>query len=218
VNVQMVKLEMNSSPISSSFDPSGPVFGHSPTVWAHSCPQSLNYSLAHHPQVGQRKNHQQLTGVLGQASVSRLAMSELTLDHPKRMLHLGAVTGFALFNPISQGLAGFGFVQRLALARHHGNFPFHASVFVLNLSALFNASVAKVGKDHFFLSMKQGMRLRHIVGIGRRCRDRVHQSRVRVNGNVGLHAKVPLVALLGLVHFWVALAFVAYSSDRDHSI
>ena len=43
-------------------------------------------------------------------------------------------------------------------------------MFILNLLVLFNASVARVGKDRFFFSMQQGMRLRHIVGIGRRCR------------------------------------------------
>ncbi len=147
---------MSSSPISRSFGPFGPVLGHLPTVWAHSCRQPLSHSLANHPQVGQRKHHQQLAGVLGQPPVTRLAAPELTLDHPKRMLHLGAETGFDLFNTISQGLAGFVLVQRLALARHHGNFPVHASVFVLNLLALFNASVARVGKDHFFLPMQQG--------------------------------------------------------------
>ena len=99
----------------------------------------LSDSLTPHPQAGQRKHHQHLAGVLGQTPVTRLAMPELTLDHPKWMLHLGTDTGFDLFNPISQGLAGFGLVQRLALARHHGNFPVHASVFVLNLLALFNA-------------------------------------------------------------------------------
>jgi len=76
----MVELEMNSSLISRSFGPFGPVLGHLPTVWAHSCPQSLNHSLAHHPQIGQRKHHQQLAGVLGQTPVTRLAMPELTLD------------------------------------------------------------------------------------------------------------------------------------------
>ena len=132
-------------------------------------------------------------------------MTELTLDHPKRMLHLGVDTGFDLFNPCSRGVADFSLVQRLALARHHGNFPVHSSVFVFNLLALFNTSVARVGKDHFFLSMQQGMRLRHIVRIGRCCLDRVYQARVSVYANECLHAKVPLVALLGLVHFWVAL-------------
>jgi hypothetical protein len=111
---------MNSSPISRSLSPLGPVLRHLPTVWAHSRCQPLNHSLAHHPHVGQRKHHQQLAGVLGQPPAKHLAMPELTLDHPKRMLHLGADTGFDLFNPISQDVAGFGLVQRLALARHHG--------------------------------------------------------------------------------------------------
>jgi hypothetical protein len=57
---------------------------------AHSCLQPLNHSLEHHSQVGQRKHHQQLAGVLGQAPVTRFALSELTINHPKRMLHLGA--------------------------------------------------------------------------------------------------------------------------------
>jgi hypothetical protein len=155
----MVKLATNSSPTFPSFGPLGPVLGYLPMFWAHSRFQPLNHSLAHHPQVGQRKHHQQLAGVLGQTPVTRLAMPELTLDHPKRMLHLGADTGFDLFNPISQGEAGFGPVQRLALARHHGNFPVHASVFFLNLLALFNAPVARVGKDHFLLPVQQYMRL-----------------------------------------------------------
>jgi hypothetical protein len=143
---------MISSSISPSFGTLGPVLVSLPMFWAHSRYQPLNHSLAHHPQVGQRKHHQQLAGVLGQPPVTRLARPKLILDHPKRMLHLGADTGFDLFNPISQGVAGFGLVQRLALARHHGNFPVHASVFVLNLLALFNAPVARVGKDHFLLS------------------------------------------------------------------
>ena len=36
--------------------------------------------------------------------------------------------------------------------------------------------------------------------------DRVHQARVSVDPDVRLHAEVPLVALLGLVHLRVALA------------
>ena len=61
--------------------------------------------------------------VLGQPPVTRLAVPELTLDHPKRMLHLGADAGLELFNSISQGVAGFGLVEHLPLARHHGDLP-----------------------------------------------------------------------------------------------
>ena len=116
MNVHSVKVAVNSASILTSFGPLGPVLVSLPMFWAHSCRQPLNHSLAHHPQIGQSKHHQQLAGVLGQAPVTRLAMPELTLDHPNRMLHLGENTGFDLFNPISQGVAGFGLVQRLELA------------------------------------------------------------------------------------------------------
>jgi len=83
---------------------------------AHSCLQPLNNSLAHHPQVGQRKHHQQLARVLGQSSVTRFAVSKPTLDHPKRVLHLGSDARLELFKLIRQGVADQRFVQRLALA------------------------------------------------------------------------------------------------------
>ena len=172
---------------------------------AHSCLQPLNNSLSYHPQVGQRKHHQQLAGVLGQAPLARPAMTELTLNHPKRMLHLGADASLELFKLIRQCVADSRFVQRLALARHHRNLPVHISVLVLNLLAHFNALVARVGKHNFFLSVQQGMRLRHLVCIGRSRRHRVNQSRLGVHANVSFLAKVPLVALLCLVHLRIAL-------------
>ena len=79
-------------------------------------------------------------------------------------------------------MACFDLVKFLTLARHHENFS--------------------------LLPIQQNMRLRHIVCISRRCRDRVHQSRVSVHANVRIHAKVPLGTLLDLVHFRVALTFV----------
>ena len=39
-------------------------------------------------------------------------------------------------------------------------------------------------------------------------RDRVDQAAVSVHANVRLHAEMPRVALLGLVHFGVTLAFL----------
>jgi hypothetical protein len=57
---------LNYTPIPHAFDPVGPIDGLSPLVRALSCLQPLNHSLAHPPQVGQRKRHQQLACVLGQ--------------------------------------------------------------------------------------------------------------------------------------------------------
>ena len=98
----MVKPALNLPPISGIFDPIGPVFGPSPPLQAHSCLQPPRDSLAHHPQVGQRKHHQQLAGVLGQAPIANLAMPELALDDPKRVLDLGADAGLELLQLLLQ--------------------------------------------------------------------------------------------------------------------
>ena len=44
------------------------------------------------------------------------------------------------------------------------------------------------------------------VRVGGRAHHRVHQATVSVHANVRFHAKVPLIALLGLVHLGVACA------------
>ena len=208
LSVHMVKPALNSSPISQALGPLGPVFGLSPTLQVHSCLQPLQFSLAHHPLVGKRKHHQELADVLGQAPVTCFAVSKLTLDHPKRVLHLGADARLELFKLLREHVADPRFVQRLAFARHHRSLQVHTRALVLNLLALFNTPVARVGKHHLFLSMQQGMRLRHIKGIGRSRGDRMNQSRLGVHADVRLHPKVPLVGLLGLMHFRVALACV----------
>ena len=126
------------------------------------------------------------------------------------MLHLGPDAGLEFFQLVTQRVAGFVFVfvQRFALARHHGYLPIHIRVLLLDLFALFNAPEARVGKDHFFIAVQQGVRLCDVVGVGRRGRDGVYQARFSIHATVGLHAKVPLVALFGLMHFGVSLAFV----------
>ena len=169
-----------------------------PALQTHSSQRALNNSCSSHPQVAQGKQREQLHRVLGQPFVPNLGETELTLNHPKRMLDLGANAGLDLLQFILEGVTGFGFVQRFTLARHHGNLPVHASVLVLNLLALFNAPVARVGKDNFFLSVQQGVRLRHIVCIGRRRHNCVNQARLIVHADVRLHPKVPLVSFLGL--------------------
>jgi hypothetical protein len=56
--------------------------------------------------------------------------------------------------------------------------------------------------------------LRHVVDVGRRADDAVHQARFGVHADVRVHAEVPLVALLRLMHLGVALAVLA--AGRQH--
>lgn len=52
--------------------------------------------------------------------------------------------------------------------------------------------------------MQQALHLGHIAHVRRRRDDAVHQPGVLVHADVRLHAEIPLVALLGLMHLWVA--------------
>ncbi len=173
---------------------------------AHSSHGALQNPLAHHPQVRQCEHHQQLAHVLGQAPITRLAMSELAFDHPKRVLHLGTNAGLGFLQSVHDRPHGRVLVQRLAVAGHHGHMPTDLPVTLNHLFAFVHATVAGVGKDIAFFAMEQGAGLRHIVGIGSRPHHRVHQATVSIHANVRFHPKMPLISLLGLVHLGVAFS------------
>ena len=52
--------------------------------------------------------------------------------------------------------------------------------------------------------MQQCVGLDHIVDAAGRAAHRVHQARLRIHADVGLHAEIPLAALLALLHLRVA--------------
>ena len=156
---------------------------------------------AHHPQVGLGKQGVQLRGVLGQPPVAHLEMSELTLDDPKRVLYLGPDARLDGFQLIDELLAGPCLVQRFALAWPHGHVPEH----ILGLRPFMSTLVACVGKHIAFLPVQQSVGDHHVMDVGRCGLYRVHQARFGIHPNVGLHAKVPLVALLRLMHLGVTL-------------
>ena len=74
------------------------------------------------------------------------------------------------------------------------------------LLSLAGSLVARICKDDCLLAMQKAVSLGDIVDVGGRADDGVHQSRVCIHANVRLHAKVPLVTLLGLAHLRIALA------------
>ena len=91
----------------------------------HSSPRHLQKLASYHPDVGQRKQRGELRRVFFQSPVMHLGVSELTLDGPKRMLHLGPHTGLE-FLGFSSELAPRRVLLPRALARAHGyvNQPF----------------------------------------------------------------------------------------------
>ena len=80
--------------------------------------------------------------------------------------------------------------------------------------ALLYAGVTRVGTHHVFLAMQQLVDLGGIHHIGCRTDHALNQTRLIINADVHLNAEVILVALLGLVHFRVTLAFLVLGRTR----
>jgi len=167
---------------------------------AHSSLRPLHKPASGHPDVGQRKQRDDLCGVFGKTPVTHFDVSELALDNPKRMLHLGAHAGFELFGLFVQRAPGR-VLLRLTLTRAYGHMPIHAS----GVGSFAGALVARISKDHLFFAVQQRMPLGDIIDVCGCSDDRMHQARLSVHPNMGFHAEVPLVALLNLVHLGVTL-------------
>lgn len=75
----------------------------------------------------------------------------------------------------------------------------------LDFFSLGHTLVTSIAKHIGFLTMDQIAGLRHIVDVGGRAYHGINQTRVGVHANVRVHAEMPLVSLLGLVHLGVAL-------------
>ena len=186
--------------------PGGPL----PAPQAHSslCPYQMP---AGHPQVRQRKQRDELRRVLCQTFVAHLGETELTLDNPKGMLDLGAHAGFELLDGFAVLAPGTVHLSlSLTLAWAQGHVPPHAC----GPRAFVNSLVAGIGIDFTLLPMQQAVTLGDIVDVGRCPNDRVYQSRIGINPDMGLHPEVPLVALLGLMHLGVSLAGAVLGGAR----
>jgi hypothetical protein len=102
--------------------------------------------------------------------------------------------------------AQFVFGQRLAFGALHGDMPSHR--FANILGALLHALVADVAERSGLVSTQNRMCLRHVGEIASRAHDGVHQARGSINADVRFHPKVPVIALLRLVHLRIKLAIL----------
>jgi hypothetical protein len=98
-----------------------------------------------HPQVRQCEQRHQLRGVLGQATEAHLHVSELALDHPKRVLNLGPHLRLGLFDPALGFVHGTAFIEFLVGATTSRDLSDDCAASMLG--ALFNAGVARIGAD-----------------------------------------------------------------------
>ena len=175
----------------------------------HSSLRPLHKPASGHPDVGQRKQRDELRRVFGKPPVAHFDVTELALDNPKRMLHFGAYAGLELLGLFVQCAPGR-VLLRLTLTRAHGHMPIHAS----GVGSFAGALVARISKDNLFFTVQQRMPLGDIIDVCGCSDDRMHQTGLRVHPNMGLHAEVPLVALLNLVHLGVTLTGLVLGRAR----
>jgi hypothetical protein len=183
----------------------GPSPGHLPTQQAHSSRRPLNYSFSQHPKVANRKQCCQLRLVFDKATILGLAIIKLEFDQHEGVFHFGPNAGLNLLLLSDQAVYSFALLQSPALTRHHGNLPVNSRVLRFNLFTIGDGAVARISKHDIFFSVQQSEGLRNVLLIGSSARDRMNQPKLSGCANVQLHAEVPLVAFLGLVHFWVKL-------------
>jgi len=174
--------------------------GHLHAVHAYASPCTQEMS-SRHPHIAQRKQHHQLRRIFGQPFEADLGEAELALDHAKRVLDLRANASFDLLGFVQQAAPRRLLVQRPSLASTHGDMPVNTRSFW----PLDCPKVACIRKDHRFFAVQQAMALSDIVDIGRCADDGVYQVRVGINTDMRLHPKVPLIALLGLVHLRIPI-------------
>ena len=92
------------------------------------------------------------------------------------------------------------FVQDAALAQFlvgaapGGNLPDDLATFMLG--AFLHSGITGIGTDHVFVAVQQLIDLRDIGHIGRRAHHAMHQARLVIHTDMGLHAEVPLIALM----------------------
>ena len=139
-----------------------------------------------HPQVRQREQRHQLRSILGQATEARLHITELPLDHPKRVLNLGPYLSLGFLDLAS------GFVQRAALAQLFVSaapcchLPNHFAAIMLG--TLLDAGITRIGADHVFLAMQQLVDLGDVRHVSRRTYHAMHQARFVIDADVGLQS------------------------------
>lgn len=128
----------------------------------------------------------------GQASETSFQITELTLDHPERVFNFRPDLRFGFFD-LSLGIVkGAALAPLLVGAAPCRDVP--DDLATIMLGTLLIAGIAGIGTDRFFVAVQQFIDLSDIGHIG-----------CRAHRDMGLHAEVPLIAFLDLMHFRVTL-------------
>ena len=150
-------------------------------------------------EVGQPDQREHLRGVLSDPLVAHLRVTELALDDAEHVFDPCPNRR----HPVVEALVRIG--EWMLLARLERNAPEYTGL----ASNMFERviDVALVAEHRPVILTQQMRQLADIGLVGRSDRSRMHQPGIDVRADMNLHAEVPLVALLGLVHLGVALLF-----------
>ena len=190
--------------------------------------------MTRHPQIGERKQRDDLPGVLLESAIANLGETELLLDHPERMFNDGAD---GQQNPVGLLLllsefATFGFLGR----DQNGQAVFAGKV----LDGAVVLVIAAISEDNALFTV-QAVFEHDVVGdLGRGAFDGMDQTTLGIDADMvhlcGLaplvsasrfagppygrpspsacHAEVPLVAFLGLAHLGIAFLVLILGRTR----
>ena len=155
------------------------------------------------PQVRQRVQRGELGGVFLQSSIAHLDEAELLLDYPERMFDLRSNPRFDSFDLVDHDVNRVVALERSTFSWTHGHMPCHSR---WRVGSFIRALVTGVCKDVYFLALQQRISFDHIMRVRSRSSHRMHEPRCSIRADMRFHAKMPLIAFLGLMHLWIALA------------
>ena len=112
--------------------------------------------------------------------------------------------GFDRFQLVAQAVQVSAQVQRLTLAWRHRDIPDDLAFCFRSFG---RALVAGVTEGFLLIPMQQCLRLRDVVDVGRGADHGIYKSRLGIDADVRLHAEMPLVTFLGLMHLGISLSF-----------
>ena len=171
--------------------------------------------MASQEQIRQRCEHMHLAAIFRHSPQPRLLKAELLLHNPEGVLSFGTDMGLGYLDQVEQ--------SSLRCVRQHATLPWPHGHTKLNRLALHlrprgDSLVAGICINHCLLTVEQLGRCCEVVHVGRCGLHRVDQTALGINPDMDFHAVgaafraavVPLVAFLGLVHFWISLALLVF--------
>jgi len=158
---------------------------------------SIHQGSPRQVKIGQSDQREHLRGVLRDPLVAHLRVTELALDDTKHMLDPRSDRRLLVVEAL------ICLSQRMLFARLQRHAPKHTGLAGRTLEHV--ADIALVAEHRAVLLMQQMRQLADIRRVGGGDRYRMHQPGIDVGANMDLHAEVPLVALLRLMHLGIAL-------------